>query len=160
MILLLDKIEERAKELGGSMKDLKSLAGLTETEVYKASLYAFGEPETVGKLCAYLGLTPRMITKQKDPKKRDPLPWSAQINGYIVECLMAKEDLSYEDIKEKVGFDIYGAVRVNKISYEKAVILADALYVKPEDIIMVMPKEESAPAATGNALNGLNTATV
>lgn len=144
----LEKVKELAEKFNAEPNDMPKLTGIFKREWEIITHYGYADPEVVGKLAAFLGCDPQNITIRPQ-KKRYPHPRAVDLNSYRIECIMAKEDISYEELRQKCGFDPSGYIKVGYCRPDKAEALANALYTTVSGIeFKSMYKKEADPAGT------------
>ena len=137
MTLNLDIIRKKAGALGCDFDRIGTAAGLDGNIWATCSRHPFADPKTVGRLAAFLGCDPEDITLKVRAQRTEPCSASAVIDGYRVECAMAREDMSFDDIRDLLGFDVYSSVRHDRMREKRAEVLARALWLQPRDIIVI-----------------------
>ena len=134
---------------GAGIADMPRLTGCSMNEIKNAISFGYADPEVIGKFAAFFGCTVKTLAHRTRANRREPLPYSAVIDGYEIECAMAEEDISYEDLKETLGFECAGFVKQGSMKLDKLVRMASALYREPEKFIVFLPeKDEADPAGT------------
>lgn len=143
-----NKVTELMLKFHAKPTDMPKLCDITQMEWSNINHYGYADPEVVGKLAAFLGCDPQNITIRPQ-KKRYPHPRAVDLNSYRIECIMAKEDISYEELRQKCGFDPSGYIKVGYCRPDKAEALANALYTTVSGIeFKSMYKKEADPAGT------------
>ena len=156
----LDKLTELMLKFHANPPDMPKLCDITQMGWSNINRYGYADPEVVGRLAAFLGCDPRTITIRSN-RKRHVHPYAADINGYRIECIMAREDISYEELRMKVGFDPAGYIKVGYCRQDKAEAIAKALYTDLDGILFKsLYKNEADPAGTEPTSNENMTQTV